>query len=411
MRRTTGVLLLAAAASLAVVAVGVGVGPAAADDVALTVQVVDRTGEPISGADITASYENGSTTGRTSSNGREFLDVPEGANVTIEVSHPAYVRNEPYQIRNATEREVTVEVAPRASLAVRAETEDGAAVEGAFVAVRRDGSIVDSGRTGADGEYAAGALEQDDYEVTVRREGYFVEERTIEVVGESEARFPLERGSVTVTFLVTDDHFEPPRPVEGVSIEVGEFATIRTLGNGETTAQVPVNAGFDVTAGKENYDTVSERVRIRESNTEVRLNISRSPVVTLTADNDRIVAGESVGLGVRDEYGDPIEGATVLLDGDPVGETDAEGRIRVPIEESGDHEVVAVANGVESTPVAVRVIREPTPTPGPTAQPTPGSTPTDDPGPMSPEAVPGFGPLAAVLALLAVLLAARARRP
>ena len=139
-------MLLAVAIGMAAV-VAVGTVGAAADDVALTVKVVDRTGEPISGADITASYEGGSTTGRTSSNGQDFLDVPEGANVTIEIDHPAYVRNEPYVVRNATEREVTVEVAPRASVVVRAETEEGDAVENAFVTVRRGGSIVASGRT------------------------------------------------------------------------------------------------------------------------------------------------------------------------------------------------------------------------------------------------------------------------
>jgi hypothetical protein len=409
MSRRSGVVLLAVAIGLAAV-VAVGTVGAAADDVALTVKVVDRTGEPISGADITASYEGGSTTGRTSSNGQDFLDVPEGANVTIEIDHPAYVRNEPYVVRNATEREVTVEVAPRASVVVRAETEEGDAVENAFVTVRRGGSIVASGRTDAEGRFASGPVEQDDYRVTVRREGYFAEERVVEVVGKSEARFPLERGSVTLTFRVTDDHFDPPRPVEGGSLEIGEFATVRTLGNGETTVQVPVNAGFRVTAQKENYETVTEQVRIRESNAEIRLNVSRSPVVTLSADNDRIVAGETVGLSVRDEYGDPIEGATVRLDGDPVGETDAEGRIRVRINETGDHELVAVANGVESTPVSVRAIREPTPTEDPEPTPTAEPTPTEDRKSTPPEAVPGFGPVAAALALLAFLFVARARR-
>ena len=110
------------------------------------------------------------------------------------------------------------------------------------------------------------------------------------------------------------------------------------------------------TAQKENYETVTEQVRIRESNAEIRLNVSRSPVVTLSADNDRIVAGETVGLSVRDEYGDPIEGATVRLDGDPVGETDAEGRFASGPVEQDDYRVTVRREGYFAEERVVEVV-------------------------------------------------------
>ncbi|MFB6360599.1 MAG: PGF-CTERM sorting domain-containing protein, partial [Halobacteriales archaeon] len=119
---------------------GPAVGLASAD-VTLTVTVKTAAGAPVSDAELTASWDGGSTTATTASNGKAFVDVPEGANVTIEVDHPNYVRNSPYTLTNASEQDVTVTVWEKASATVTVADSEGS-VEGVRVVFRKAGDIV-----------------------------------------------------------------------------------------------------------------------------------------------------------------------------------------------------------------------------------------------------------------------------
>lgn len=67
-----------------------------ADEVTMEVEVVDRGGNPLDGADLTASWEGGSDEATTAGNGRAFVDVPEGANVTITVDTVDWAGPIPY---------------------------------------------------------------------------------------------------------------------------------------------------------------------------------------------------------------------------------------------------------------------------------------------------------------------------
>ena len=85
------------------------VGGAAAQSesqVTLTVSVLDQTNTSIGGATITASWEGGERTATTASNGRAFIDVPEGETVELDAEHEDFVRNHPLVIEEADRKSV-----------------------------------------------------------------------------------------------------------------------------------------------------------------------------------------------------------------------------------------------------------------------------------------------------------------
>ncbi len=399
---TAARILVLFVASLMVIS-GVPAPATATADVTLTVSVVNANGNPVENAELTAEWANGSTTARTASNGKAFLDVPEGADVAITVSHPNFVRNFPVEVDNATEQEVTVDVRRKGTLSVEV-TDANGPVEDARVVLREEGRIVDNLRTDASGTVQFTSIEQREYSVAVRKERYFIERFDVVVNSSTDRAVSLETGTVTLTVRVVDDHFDPPRSVANATVRVGEFATIRTLDDGRQTVSIPVNTDFSLEVTKDAYETTTSNVQVGESDTTVNVTISRSPLLNLTAGNERIVAGESVVVTVRDEYGDPVEGVRIELDGEAVGETDADGQLRVQIDDPGDHELVAVNDSLRSSPISVRAIEESAETTQPqTTSPAPETatvTPTET-------TFPGFtaiGTLAAVLLAVGIVV-------
>lgn len=391
-------------AMLLLIVLAAGSGAVAADDrVTLTVLVEDRNEDPVGNAEITATWEDGERTAVTASNGRAFVDVPEGADVDLSIDHPDFVRNSPYQVVNATEREVTVDVARKGSIAFEA-TRNQAPVEDAEIVVRKDGDRVVTGTTDADGRFDTGAIERGEYTVGVTKPGHFDQSHTVSVEGDVSRQLQLERGSVSLTVTVRDDHLEDNPPIEDTIVEIGDVATVRTLDGGAASASVPVNTRLSVTASKEGYLETTESIRIREDDRELTMNTSREPLLSLSSSNRRIVVGERVTLTVIDEYDDGVEGATIRRNGESIGQTDADGRLTVPMEESGEYEMVAVRDGLESDPVPIRVVSDEDDAPADTPTDTPADTPTEDDG-------VGFGPTLAVVALVAgTLLLLRRRR-
>ena len=125
-----------------------------------------------------------------------------------------------------------------------------------------------------------------------------------------------------------------------------------------------------------------------------------------------MVVGERVVVTAVDEYGDPVEGTTVSLDGQATGTTAANGQAAVRIESGSDHELVASVDGRTSESVTVTAVVVSVPSP-PTATPaaTQTATETSETTPASGVSAPGFTPVAAVVALmvLAVLAGRRTR--
>jgi hypothetical protein len=406
MNHTRRVLLVALFVTMAAAA------PAAAqedDVVTLTVAVETGTGAALPDATIAATWDGGSAEATTASNGKAFVDVPAGARVELDASHPDYVRNFPLVVENATERDVTVAVAPRASLAVTAEGDDGPLAD-ASVVLRRDGRIVTNGRTDDDGRFETGSVEAGDYDLAVVKAGYYRNATDVTVEGEARRTVALESGAVTYTVAVVDPHFDPAEPVPEATVAVDGVGSVQTLRDGETTARLPVNAELDVTVSKAGYVETSRTLSVGETAGNVTVDLSRTPSLSVSPVNERVVAGESVVVEVTNAYDEPVAGATVLRNDEAVGQTDEDGEVAVTIPDAGEYELGARQGDVRADAVTVTGVRAATDTPTPTetetATATPTGTATDSP---SSGFAPGFSPLAALVAAVAFALLVRRR--
>jgi PGF-CTERM protein len=384
-RRST----LLAVAVLVLAAVGLVGIATAQSQVTLTITVVDGDGAAAQGVDVTASWDGGQDTQRSRANGQVLIDVPRGENVSITVDHRSYVRNRPYEIVNATGGDVEVPVV-RSGTATIDVVDDGDPVGQAIVRLRQDGKLVVNERTGDDGRFVSDAIERDTYSLTVLKSGYARNRSDLVVDGFVDRTVAISEASTDLRVTVTDDHFDPPRAVREATVSVGEIGTVRTLSGGEASISVPVNDRYDVAVTKAGYEETETSIKVDEATEGLNVTIQRAPAVNTTALNDRVVVDESVRVTVVDEYGDPIEGATVTRDGTEIGTTDADGGISVPIPSAGEHEIGVSADGLTDT-VTVEGVQPGEQ--GDTDTQTITVTPTAEDG-------PGFGAVAALVALL-----------
>ncbi|MFC6731671.1 PGF-CTERM sorting domain-containing protein [Haladaptatus sp. GCM10025893] len=337
--------------------------------------------------------------------------MPEGADVTITVSHPTYVRNRPLVVEDASEQEITVNVAQRGSVDLVVSDEDGPLAD-ASVILSKDNQEIVRETTDSDGSVETGIIERGEYSITVLKSGYFTHRGPLSVTGDINRQVDLERGSVTVQFSVRDDHFDPARPVQDARVTVGG-STVTTLGNGEATLQIPVNTRVSAEVTKEGYDGQTVEFNVAERARTVDATIQRTPSVTIESAQSRIVVGESVRLEVTDEYGDPVSGATITVDGSAVGETNDQGVLVATIESAGEQELVASIDSLQSEPLVVEGIeasQQTTTTEAPTttATTTEPTTVADDETTTN-VGLPGFTAITAVLALVVVAFLARRR--
>jgi PGF-CTERM protein len=378
---------------------------AAQETVTMTVTVADTQGNPISSATVTASWDGGSTSGTTAGNGKVFLDAPDGAQVQLTIEHPGYVRNTPRVIGEAAASEYTVEVYRKGRMRVSLRDGDGP-LERARVIVNKNGTKVFDGTTDAQGAIDTGPIEFGEYNVFVQKPRYPTTERTVTVNGTVEPSFTIRSASVTVEFTVLDDHFDDPKPVRDATIVINDGASqVTTLENGEATASVPVNTQVNYRIQKAGYRNQTGSFRIQESAKAVNITVRRIPALEISAANDRVVTGETVQVTVRNEYGEPVSGASVSLDGTEVGTTNDQGVYSVRVESAGEH-TISTKRGQTGAQTKVTGVEAATDSPTPTAASTP--TPTDEiPLPVS---TPGFTPVAGLLALVAFALLALRRR-
>lgn len=375
----------------------------AQEQTTLTVIVETGDGTRVQGAEVTATWDGGSDTGTTKANGKEFLDVRQGARVEISVSDDTYARNFPYVVSDADGQTVTVEVRPAGSTALRVENTEGEPLEEAVVVVRQSGREVTRVATGSNGRATVDSLEQGSYRLVGLKNGHYVNSTDLEVDGDVSKRIVLEEGSEQVEFRVFDGGTQEQQRLTGVTLEVADRATIRTRDSNTASIGLPVNTGFPVTASKEGYVDNRTDIYVNEGGTTVTLLLRREPALNVSLTNDRVVAGESVRVDVVDEYGNPVEGAAVSVDGQQVATTDDRGVASVPIDETGQREIRVTSGGLSAT-VTVEGVREATEATT-TAEPTTTVRGT----PAGGIGLPGFTPLAAVLAVLALggLLALR----
>jgi hypothetical protein len=377
-----------------------------ADSVTLTVAVRDRSGDPVGDARLDVEWEGGSTTATTAGNGKAFVDVPDGAEVRVTVTHPRYLRTDPFVIADAGEREVEITVYRKSTVRLEVTGPDGAVAD-ASVLIERGGLDVVTGTTGPDGVFVSDVIQAGDYTVTVTKPGYFRRTKPLTIEGDITNRVALRPGSVNVTVDVVDPHFDPPRPVSGATVTLDGVATATSDGDGEVRVSVPVNTPTTLRVTKSGYRTVSRSVTIGERDATLSADLSRTPSLTIGVVSQRMVAGERMLVTATDAYDDPAAGVTVTLDGDAVGTTDVDGELAVRVDDPGTHTLRASSDGLTSNELVIEAIAadgdgegEATGTPTANAtDATPTATATDtDVG------APGFTTALAVLAVLGAAL-------
>lgn len=402
MNRTTRLVLV----GIVVLSAGVPtVAGQSTELVTLEVTVVDSDGDSVGGTTVVATWDDGERTVTTASNGKSFVDVPEGADVELDVESDEYIRNDPLEIEDASAQSVELTVARQGTATVEVTASNGTPLGNAVVRLWQGGNLVVNTRANADGVLETKTIERGDYAVIAYKEGYYRNRTEITVEDDASASLSLESGSVTVSFSVVDDHFAEPKPVEDATISVGELGTVPTLSNGENTLSAPVNSNHEVTITKDGYETVERTLRVKEEATYLNATMNRKDAITVEPANDRIVVGETLRVQINDEYGAPVEGATVTLDGETIGETDGEGVTTMVIDGAGEHTVGATSGDLEASATVEGIDPD-----GSSSDATDKGETTDAPSAAETTTAgsgPGFTVGAALTALFLVALARR----
>ncbi len=404
-------VLLSVVLVVSVVAPFVGTAVATQEQVTLDVKVVNEAGAPVSGATVNATWDGGSASETTTSSGRTLIDVPRGEDIELSIQDDTYVRNFPKIVTNAEAQDVTIEVAEKGSATLTFTEEGSTAVRNATVFIRSGQRVVVSGKTNANGRFSSGTIEQGDYTLIFRKDGYFRNETSLSVPGTVIRSHEMRQGSVNLEFRVFDDHFDDPRPLSDAAVTLEGTGTQRAT-NGRVTFTVPVNTKQEVDITKEGYQTVERTVTVGESGQTVRATTQRTPELNLTAESTRVLVGNRVGVSVLNAYDEPVNGATLSLDGETLGQTGTDGQFRFRVEQTGNLTLVAQSGSLTSEEVVVRGLEVDEATPTPTATPTAAATAT--PAEETPTAtpavgLPGFTPVAGVLGLLLAALLLRRR--
>jgi PGF-CTERM protein len=377
-------------------------GTAAADDVTVEITAVDENGQPVDGVGLAVTWDDGDgdggpRTATTSADGRALVDVPEGSTVAIETDDDEYVRNRPYRVfdvGSGEEVQVRVSEIGRAKIVV-----EGASgrIPDATVSVRDPVGEIDRQTTNGSGVARTDPVELGEYTVRVTAPGHLQRGASIGITRvEKTHTVTVRRADVDATVTVVDDHFDPPRPVEGATVRIeGRDTTLTTGSDGTATLSVPVNRNYDVRVDKDGYDAGRIRIGVGEDPVSREVTIRRSPALSIESVNRRVVVGESTVVTVTDEYDRRVEGAAVSVGGETVGRTDEQGQLRVPIDEAGEV-TIGASDGEATATVTVESVN-------PSATETPTATPTATPG----EEGPGFGAIVAALGMLAAGLLAR----
>jgi hypothetical protein len=400
---------IAATVTLLVAALVAGSAPAVAqsggDTTTVTVTVETEDGAPVSGAAVAATWDSGQTSADTAGNGKVFVDVPVGTTVSFDVDHPDYTRNFPFR-RTVGENtdSVTVEVTDAVQFTYRVNDQQGDAVEDVRVAVV-DGAEreVAAGQTNGDGQFTTEQIEAGSYVVRFTKTGYLTVERTEETGVDVTRRIEAERADAVLAVDVRDPR--AGEAVSGATVRVDD-KTARTDDSGRATVSVPVNSEARVEVTREGYADATSEASVGESDRTVEVALFRLPSLSLESSNERVVVGESARVTVTDAYDDPAANVTVLVDGEAVATTDGDGEALVPVSETGETEVRARRSRTTSNRVTVEGVSGA----GAGTGTTTGTVSTDDGEFPSFGAAPGFGVVAALVALLSLAYLARDSR-
>ena len=393
-----------------------------ATDVTLRVTVVNAQGSSLGNAEVTVSYGDQEQTRETVSNGEVLFDVPDDSTVEITAEHPMLVKNGAQTVDVDGNTDVTVTMFQAATTTVTVQDTNGNPVSDANVWLRKDGAsrTAARGTAGVDGTFSTPEIESGEYVLRVSKPGYYDARQSVTLSGDSEQTVEVEQGRVSVDFSVVDPNIDSGEPIRDARISVADadstVGTFSTDSSGSRGVTLDVNTDYTVTVEKDGYESITETLRIGESDESPTFEIARTPELIVEPANTQVVVGQNVRVTVTDEYGERVSGADVRLNGSGVATTDENGEAMVTIESAGDVEIAAVNGTVRSAGTVVQGV-EAGSDPGTTANggtATDGTTmdspATDPPATENEGGSPGFGVGAALVALVAVALVARGRR-
>ena len=403
--RAVALVALVAAAAPAVTG-----GATAQEQTTVTVTIVDQAGERVGNVDLTVVWNDGegSENVTTRSNGQVLVDVPEDATVEVRVTDDEYLRNRPAVFFGADGGELEVEASLPGTARVTV-TDSAGPVEGATVRLSGQG-VTRTVDTGADGVAVLGPVERGNYGLRASEPGYLANSTAVDLTGEVNRTLTLREADRQLSIRVFDDHFDPPRALSEATVDIDGVATLTTGNNGQRGTTVAVNTDYEVTVTKDGYESVTRTVSVGESDESLTFAVQREEAVSVEATSTRVVIGETTRLTVTDEYGQPVAGANVSVDGNEVGQTDDQGGYDLTVDSAGNRTVTVSSDNLSASAVIEGV--EPAGQSTPTATDTPTDTPTaTETDSTSGGGSPGFGAAAglAALAVLVGLVLTRAR--
>lgn len=327
------------------------------------VQVVDRSGNPVGGVEVTAVWDDGEGTDTTRSDGRALIDVPADTTVEFSVEHPdgEFVKNhQPVEASDVAGDTVTIEMAEPGNAAITVVDTNGNPVDGVQLSLYHDGDtrLVGTESTDSDGTAVFSDIEQRAYDIETLRAGYNTVESSFDLdSADVSEELEIESNRVDVQFTVVDDHFDPAEPVGDAIIDIEGFGTLPPTfsDDGTQDQSLPVNDEYEITVDKEGYDAVTETLTVDEEPTSLNVSIQRTPEITIEQLQSAVVTDEMTLATIRNAYGEPVEGASVSINDESVGQTDAQGQIFFNITATGENEISASFGGLTATSTIVGV--------------------------------------------------------
>ena len=196
---------------VAAVAPAVTGGATAQQQTTVTVTVVDRAGERVSGVDLTVAWNDGEETENltTRENGQRLVDVPEGATVEVRVTDEEYLRNRPAVFFGVDGGELEVPVSLPGTARVTV-TDSTGPVEGATVRLSGQG-VTRAADSGGDGLATLGPVERGSYGLRVSEPGYLTNSTGVDLTGEVNRTVALREANRQLTVDDLDGRSEERR--------------------------------------------------------------------------------------------------------------------------------------------------------------------------------------------------------
>jgi len=343
------------------VAIGVGAGSAAAqadDRVVLEVELSTPDGDPVSGATVTAQWDNNETSSPSLVDGVARMEVPRDEDLTIQITHEEYIRNHPIEAEDYEGDRIETTLYSKAEATIEVVDSEGA-LQNATVRMwkRSANRLAADGMTGADGVFETPVIEAGSYNVEVTRPGYVSVRTELQVDNETTDTILLTSDSADVEVRTRDSVLNESIGAN-VRVTSGDETILTTqtsTDRGTRTLSLPVNTEYTISFTKEGYESVNRSLDLEEDDRELTTNMTRIPELVVTPDNDNIVINETLRVTVTDEYERPIANATVSL-GDETVETDENGEAVLNATADGQFNLTAEQGGQTAGPVRITVV-------------------------------------------------------